>query len=108
MAIVDCICGHKTNTACSRYWLAQIDNKSKGCFARLNTRLQWERGCLYDQASKFDKKFADTIIEQNYDTSIADNLDKLHKECQPESNPDGAPPPKDFKTSMEYEQEKGE
>lgn len=87
MPIIICtLCNHETNTACSN-WIDTQGGVAHGCYARLrqiktnngltwagkrivkeikNERsgqgIEWEKGCLYKKASKFDKQFADKII----------------------------------------------
>ena len=61
MSVVNCLtCGHVTNTTLCNYWDAPGQGATE-CYARkVNGR--WERGCGYDQATVFEKGFADEII----------------------------------------------
>ena len=57
MAIVGCVCGHKTDSACSNYWrVVEIRMKGKvkatKCYARFDkfypfTEINWKPGCGY-------------------------------------------------------------
>ena len=67
MPIATCKCGYQTNSATSNYWLlygigdkAEMVGPTK-CWARIIDG-KWEKGCAFDEADEFDKKFALTLI----------------------------------------------
>ncbi len=62
MSIIKCAgCGHETNTACSDH-INRSDGMADRCYARINDRMKWEKGCGYRKASADDKAFARKII----------------------------------------------
>jgi hypothetical protein len=69
MPIINCpSCGEKTNTAlCPGWWDTEERVKAK-CTAKLTNKdgkgWKYEKGCGYDAANEFDKKFADDCIHK--------------------------------------------
>jgi len=63
MPVVDCICGSKTNSAISNYWLRGDGDKAKGCYAKFDENNVWSKGCAYKKGSKYNRHSADGIIK---------------------------------------------
>ena len=66
-----CKCGKKTNSATSNYWKVYQDNPTAlndviptECYAAIEFG-KWVKGCWFDEASDFDKRFAITVIERD-------------------------------------------
>lgn len=64
MPAFTCSCGEQTNSACSNYFQAKVDNEYMPkfeCYARMING-KWQKGCAYDRAHTFDRNFADKLI----------------------------------------------
>lgn len=61
-------CEGKTNSAISEYWTHKpfAEGIAHGCYAKW-VNDHWERGCLYEQGSQFEKHMADDMINKGTD-----------------------------------------
>lgn len=59
-------CGSTTNTALCDH-INSKDDMADRCFAKFDfSTVAWVKGCAYDEASEFEKAFADKCIEERY------------------------------------------
>ena len=65
MPIVNCPrCGAKTNTAiCAGWW--DVENREKAKCTGKIVDGKYEKGCGYETASDFDRKFVDGLLKKN-------------------------------------------
>jgi len=63
MPVVQCKCGNTTNSAVSDYWeqYSRGRKQASECYAAL-VGGKWERGCAFQKASLFNKRFALQVI----------------------------------------------
>ena len=62
-------CGHKTNSAVSK-WRDSPDplTQATGCYARMTKEGdKWEKGCCFDEADKFMKRYAENLFTAGID-----------------------------------------
>lgn len=59
-------CNHATNTAVSR-WMYVPHDQADGCFARIGTNDKWERGCIYNLADEFIKRYVNNLCGKTVD-----------------------------------------
>ena len=62
-------CGKMTNSAVSNWWLTK-DHIPTQCFLAWDTSGKPERGCAYNEAANWVKKYVDKIIDN--DVVVAD------------------------------------
>lgn len=57
-------CGRLTNTATSKF---NRGNPPEVCYAAYDESNKWIKGCGYDNAPDFEKKFAKVLIGDNHE-----------------------------------------
>jgi len=71
-------CGKKTNTAYYYYWWNENKEDRFGCYARINEKDEWEKGCRYSKADNFMINYLKKIIGTSAKFNLKYQLDTLN------------------------------